>query len=351
MIALPGRHAGLGIPNPCMLNAPSHRRSIELTLPLVQKILDQDLDLEPADLRKLQNKTRSKQKADAEEEHKKTLKDLQDNAISAHFKRVIQNASEKGASSWVTAIPLYEHSTVLHKGDFRDAMCLRYGWDLEGLPGYCGCGHEFDVQHAMQCMYGGFRGLLHNEVVHVYKHAFKEAGYKVVWREPELQALTGEKFEYKSANMEDEARSDLSVLGFWTRMRRAFFDVTAFSPYARSYLDKTHSALYISAEKRKCREYRERILQVEHGDFSPLVFATTGGMGPQATAVTARLGHRLAEVKNLPFSVVMGWLRCRISFALLRSTLVCLRGSRPFRPKIDNNPIDLAVCETKIFLD
>ncbi len=134
-------------------------------------------------------------------------------------------------------------------------------------------------------------------------------------------------------------------------MRRACFDVTAFSPYAQSYLDKSHTTLYTSAEKRKNREYRERILQVEHGDFSPLVFATTGGMGPQATAVTARLGHRLAEVKKLPFSVVMGWIRCRLSFALLRSTLVCLRGSRPRRPKVDNNPIDLAVCETKVSLD
>ena len=115
-----------------------------------------------------------------------TLKNLRDNSSSTHFNRVIQNASEKGASSWVTAIPLYDHSTVLHKGEFRDAMRLRYGWDLEGLQGYCGCGHEFDVQHAMQCMYGGFRGLMHNEVVHVFKHAFEEAGYKDVRLEPGL---------------------------------------------------------------------------------------------------------------------------------------------------------------------
>ena len=156
LIELPARHAGLGIPNPCKHNAPSHSRSLALTLPLVQKVLEQDLDIDPAALRKEQNQIRSKQKAEAEEEHLETLKNLRDNASSTHFSRVLQNASEKGASSWVTAIPLYDHSTVLHKGEFRDAMRLRYGWDLEGLQGYCGCGHEFDVQHAMQCMYGGF---------------------------------------------------------------------------------------------------------------------------------------------------------------------------------------------------
>ncbi len=65
---------------------------------------------------------------------------------------------------------------------------------------------------------------MHNEIVHVFKHAFEEAGYKDVRLEPGLQPLTGESFDYKSANKDDEARSDLSVLGFWTRMRRLPMD-------------------------------------------------------------------------------------------------------------------------------
>ena len=78
-------------------------------------------------------------------------------------------------------------------------------------------------------------------------------------------------------------------------MRRAFFDTTAVSPHARSYQNLSMEALYRSAEKRKNREYFERILHVEHGDFTPLVFSTTGGMGPQASMVVKRLTERIAE--------------------------------------------------------
>ena len=30
----------------------------------------------------------------------------------------------------------------------------------------------------------------------------------------------------------------------------------------------------------------------------------------------------------MPYSQAVGWLRCRVSFALLRSAIFCLRGSR-----------------------
>ena len=132
-------------------------------------------------------------------------------------------------------------------------------------------------------------------------------------------------------------------------MRRAFFDVTAFSPFARSNRGRSLAKLFQENEQRKNREYKQRILQVEHGDFSPLVFATTGGMGPQAKAVVKQLSKQLAEKHNLESAVVMGWLRCRLSFALLRSSLVLLRGSRPQRRKEDL--IELAVNETRLILD
>ena len=37
-------------------------------------------------------------------------------------------AQEKGASIWLTSLPLEEYGFSLHKGAFRDALALRYGW-------------------------------------------------------------------------------------------------------------------------------------------------------------------------------------------------------------------------------
>ena len=46
---------------------------------------------------------------------------------SIELKQAVKAASEKGASSWVTACPSFDHGTV-HKGEFVDACHIRYGW-------------------------------------------------------------------------------------------------------------------------------------------------------------------------------------------------------------------------------
>ena len=151
----------------------------------------------------------------------------------------------------------------------------------------------------------------------------------------------------QSANKDDNARSDIKCLGFWSKMRQAFFDVKVVSPLARSNCDIPISTLLDSAEKAKSRKYRERIISVEHGDFSPLVFTSSGAMGPQCQIVLRRLAERISERQSLQRSVVSGWLRCRLSFALLRTTLLCVRGTRRKATNIENN-ILLAVCASKI---
>ena len=97
----------------------------------------------------------------------------------------------------------------------------------------------------------------------------------------------------------------------------------------------------------KIREYKERITKVEHADFNPLVFTCTGGMAPQRHLVMKRLAEKLSEKQNMPVSVVSGWLRCRLSFALLRTTLLCVRATRYKKLHVENN-IELAVAVTRM---
>jgi len=47
---------------------------------------------------------------------------------------------EKGAGSWLTVLPLKSHDYCLNKQEFRDAICLRYGWKIPNTPRVCGCG-------------------------------------------------------------------------------------------------------------------------------------------------------------------------------------------------------------------
>ena len=95
------------------------------------------------------------------------------------------------------------------------------------------------------------------------------------------------------------------------------------------------------------REYAERIRNVKHADFNSLVFSTAGGMAPQCHLVLKRLAEQLSKKQNIQHSVVSGWLRCRLSFSLLRITMLCVRATRSKRFVLDCN-IELAVSESRM---
>ena len=74
--------------------------------------------------------------------------------------------------------------------------------------------------------------------------------------------------------------------------------------------------------------YNSRILTVEKGTFTPLVYTTFGGCGPQATKYHKRLAQLIAKKRNEEYYQVINHIRTRIRFSLLRSVLVAVRGER-----------------------
>ena len=59
-------------------------------------------------------------------------------------------AQEKGASSWLTALPLDEHGFTLHKSAFRDALALRYGWVPSHILSHCVCSQQYFLRYQCQ---------------------------------------------------------------------------------------------------------------------------------------------------------------------------------------------------------
>ena len=101
---------------------------------------------------------------------------------------------------------------------------------------------------------------------------------------------------------------------------------------------------------KKRAEYEERIREVDHGSFTPLVFSSSGGAGPVASTALKRLASLYAEKKNVSYSDAIAWLRCRLAFALLRSSILCLRGTRPHNNNICDNQLqpDLALSNGQV---
>ena len=64
-----------------------------------------------------------------------------------------------------------------------------------------------------------------------------------------------------------------------------------------------------------------------------------------------RLAETLADKKQQPKSFITAWLRCRLSFSLLRSAILCLRGTRSSNPRplhVENEAYELVVAESHI---
>jgi len=94
--------------------------------------------------------------------------------------------------------------------------------------------------------------------------------------EPVLQDISAEQLS-RGANLARDARLDIHARGFSERQRSAFFNVRVCHPNAESYRDLKPQQIYRMNENEKKLQYSSRVLDVEHGTFTPLVFTTTGG--------------------------------------------------------------------------
>ena len=112
---------------------------------------------------------------------------------------------------------------------------------------------------------------------------------KDVTVEPNLLPLDNEEISGTSAN---RAAPDISSRGLWSTFERTFYDVRVLHPNAPSYQSTPLATLYKRHEDEKMKKYNSRIITVEKGTFTPLVYTTFfGGCGPQAK----RYHKRLAE--------------------------------------------------------
>ena len=132
MLALPTRLGGLGIINPSLMSLYRCTTSVNVTSALANLVITR-ATLMPSDLGILQleekNLARNQRKAMETASVTELLA-----ILPAKQKRSVEIASQKGVSSWLNALPIARHGFALHKSAFRDAICLRYGWQPPLLP-------------------------------------------------------------------------------------------------------------------------------------------------------------------------------------------------------------------------
>jgi hypothetical protein len=112
------------------------------------------------------------------------------------------------------------------------------------------------------------------------------------------------------------------------RMQRAFMDSKVFYPFAPSYRSQSLSATMKSMESQKKRKYLERILNQENGTFTPLIFSSNGGMSKETKRFYSRLAELISDKTHAPLPDTAAWIKRKLFFSLIRSSVICIRGSR-----------------------
>eukprot|EP00794_Sanderia_malayensis_P001042 gene1042-370_t len=158
--------------------------------------------------------------------------------------RYVKAATEKGASAWLSALPLKRYD----------------------------------------CKLGGYVHMRHNAVRDTEANIMKEVASDVKI-EPLLLPVSDAVPLANGTKRAENACLDVSAKGIHSAQEVTFFDVQIANPNNASNGEKTLVEMYPSHEKEKMKSYNDRVLQVEKGSFVPLVYTTSGGMGQQCEAV------------------------------------------------------------------
>jgi hypothetical protein len=167
----------------------------------------------------------------------------------------------------------------------------------------------------------------HNEIRDVTAQWLNEVCSDVV-KEPPLQKLSDEVILPRTTNSQDDARLDIRAKGFWNWQQDAFFDVRVFHPNAPSYRNTIIPSLYRQHEMAKKREYGDRIKEVRVRCLDTACVLDNWWNGEETSVAYKHLAEFLAGKRKSEYGITLAWMRCILSFALIRSAVTAIRGSR-----------------------
>ena len=117
-------------------------------------------------------------------------------------------AVEKGATTWLTALPLDEYRMLL--------SCDMVGFLF--VPQHTVIVEHLSVEHALSCPNDGLPSIRHNEVRDLTATLLTEVCSHVA-TEPELQPVSQEEFSLSAVYVQDGARMVIVMDGFWGEVR------------------------------------------------------------------------------------------------------------------------------------
>ena len=98
--------------------------------------------------------------------------------------------------------------------------------------------------------------------------------------EPRLEPVPENMILNRTTTRSDDARADIRARSFWRPGQNSFFDICVTNTESNSYNKRAVLFILRSKENSKKNQYNQRIMSVDHGTFTPLVFSVGGVYEP-----------------------------------------------------------------------
>ena len=222
-------------------------------------------------------------------------------------------AAAPGSGAWLQAIPSAAYGMLLDSESLRIGIGLRVGSVL-CEPHRCRCGQTVDPMglHPLSCRFSAGRFPRHQALNDIIRRALVSSGVPSTLEPPGL-------------NRGDGKRPDGMTLFPFKRGKCLVWDATVTDTYAASNIFDSATEVgsaALKAEENKRKKYSQLASTYI---FEPLAFETTGVCGKSTSSVISELGSRLSDASGDLREAA--WLRQRISVAILRGNVTCVRVS------------------------
>ena len=136
------------------------------------------------------------------------------------------------------------------------------------MPGQCPCDPYYNINYAMNSKKGGFVIMRHN-IVRDFRATLLKKTINDFEIKPKLQKIDNQRLKRLTG---DNARLDIRAHGVGRQIQNPTSDICLTNTYAHSQKYLPVNAILKKHEKEKKRVHNSRIMNVEHGTFTPLVF-------------------------------------------------------------------------------
>ena len=153
------------------------------------------------------------------------------------------------------------------------------------------------------------------------------AGAQIVTGGQEGQGSQGGQGATGQETVPDDPRADVFVHGFGNWVTSALFDMWIFNLDAGSNLRQTSEKALETAEKENNDKYVHPCPERRHS-FTTILYSADGISETESVAAHQRLALLLSNNLKQEFSEMRGFVRARISLAIVISSTLLLQGAR-----------------------